>query len=126
MHVTRVWVPLQGFTQMMLRFVYLAVIHQPDPIVVVVISALETEFSRFNPTAADFSVNFRSVSQSDIRSICRLLKARPRLGELLEVKITDCRFVVSNLAFAELASDACILNPFTGFGCLRGPSGTNG
>ena len=126
MHVIRVWVQLQGFTQMMLRFVYLAVIHQPDPIVVVVISALETEFARFNPTAADFGVNFRSVSQSDIRSICRLLKTRPRLGELLNVEVTDCRSVVSSLAFAELASDACILCAFTGFGCLCGPSGTNG
>ena len=111
---------------MMLRLVQLAVIQKPNPIVVVVINALETGFTRFNPTAADLGVNFRSVSQSGIRSIRRLLKARPCLGKLPAVEITDCRFVVSSLAFAEVASYACILHPFTRFGCLFGPSGTNG
>ena len=111
---------------MMLRLIQLAVIHKPNPIVVVVISALETEFTRFNPTAADVGVNFRSVSQSGIRSIRRLLKARPCLGKLPAVEMTDCRFVVSSLALAELAGDACLLRPLTGLGCLFGPSGTNG
>jgi hypothetical protein len=60
---------------MMLRLVQSAVIHEFDPIVVVVIDALETEFPRFNPTAADLGVNVRPVSQSGIRSIRRLLKA---------------------------------------------------
>ena len=111
---------------MMLRLLQLAVIHKPNPIVVVVINALETEFTLFNPTAADLGVNFRSVSQSGIRSSRRLLKARPCLGELSVVEVTDCRFVVSSLAFAELAGYACILRPLTGFGCLFGPSETNG
>ena len=110
----------------MLRLVQLAVIHKFNPIVVVVINALETEFSRFHPTAADLDVNLRSVSQSGIGSIRRLLKARPRLGKLPSVEITDCRSVMSSLAFTELASYACILRPLTGFGCLFGPSGTNG
>ena len=105
---------------MMLRLLQLAVIHKPNPIVVVVINALETEFTLFNPTAADLGVNFRSVSQSGIRSSRRLLKARPCLGELSVVEVTDCRFVVSSLAFAELAGYACILRPLTGFGCLFG------
>ena len=60
---------------MMLRLVQSAVIHELDPIVVVVIDALETEFPRFNPTAADLGVNLRSVSQRGIRSVRCLLKA---------------------------------------------------